>query len=175
MSEFEVAVKAAQETEILQKARRDFDALKKDEEKYLTEREEKANTLLAGLTKKAESARELLGKLADKAKRQVGELGKRMTVFITKLTSLTDRTGAVLKEADRIKERAEETLEIYQGLIEKVNEKITALSEQEKTLRKRETQVEKRGKEAEAKLQEAKDLAYWHKTGKRYVENNHVE
>lgn len=152
----------------LQNARRDFDALKRDEEKYLKDRESKVQTLLADLMRRGDSAFKVLTDITDHIGKEMREHTARFADFAKGLVSLLNRAENIMDSANRIEERAKDTLAIYQKMNADLVEKTSQLSELEKQIKSREREVERRDKVAEAKLSEAKELAYWHKSGKRY-------
>lgn len=165
---FDIAQQEMEAAKRLQESRRALDTLKREEDQYLKDRESKAQSMLAGLFKKAEAAEKILTELTQHIGKQAKLHAERFREFASRLVSLLDRAGKIMDQANAIQARAEETLEIYKKMNADLSAKSAELSALEKQVKSREREVERRGKEADDKLRKAEELAYWHKTGKRY-------
>jgi chromosome segregation ATPase len=161
--------KAAKETMKLQEARREFEALKGEEKKYLEDREIRAGEKLAGVNQEIETATGLLGNVTDKVTRSIAEYKKRFAYFISHLDFLFKRSDSIVDSAKALKDKAENLYNFIQGKYTHLQEFEKTLGEWDRNLVVRETEVNKLNKEADEKLAEAEKLADWANSGKKYV------
>lgn len=159
--EYDVAKKASDETMKLQKARRDFAQLQKDEEKYLNEREAKAESLLAGINRKIDSSASLLGSTTEKIGRAIADYKARFTSFVNKLALLLKRSDDIIDSADALKVKAENLLKLIEEKYKDLQKFDEKLGSWDRDLASREERVKKLNKEADEKLEEATQLADW--------------
>lgn len=158
----------SKETEQLMKVRRDFADLKKDEEKYLHDREVKAQALLKDIHKQIGDAEKMLGSVQDKILQRLKDFGENVDTLLRGLSSMLDRTEATVEKSDGIIKKSEKASDILKGAFEHVTKLTGKMSEFEKDLKEKEVKINKKNKDADKKLEEAENLAYWHKEGKTY-------
>lgn len=164
-----ITEKLNRESTELMKVRRDFADLKKDEEKYLQDREVKAQALLTRIYKEIESAEATLGSVQDKTLRVLKGLGEKVDSLMEGLDSMLDRSGKTLEKSHGIIKKNEKTTEILRDAFNHVVEMTNKASLFERQLKIKEQDADRKDKKADEKLAEAKQLADWHKKGKRYV------
>lgn len=162
----EVAQKAAQEGEKLMKARADFALLKKEEEQYLKDREVKAQDLLKKVHTQTASAEKVLDSVRDKIINKLQSIRGKVDELIGGLVSILDRARKISETAESIKEKNEEVGKKLDEAYEFLQDKIGEVSEFEKDLKKQQKEVEETDRKATEKLRKAKDIAFWHKSGK---------
>ena len=166
-----VAEKLTNETKQLMKVRGDFVALKKEEEQYLKDRELKAQSHLQNIHRQITSAEKVLEGVRNKIINKIKDLGGKVSELVEGLYSMLDRAEKIYEQSEDIKKNTDKTGKHLDDAYDSVLEKIKEVSEFETVLKKREKEVEVRDEKATEKLEKAKNLAYWHKTGKRYKED----
>jgi len=172
---YDTAKKATEENEKLQKARRDLDLLKKEEDKFLEDRQEKAQALLVNIDKQIESAEKVFDSVVSKITNQIKDYKERFEKFTKGLNSTVDRADKMM---DSIVLVGEKTKKVEKFIGEKYIElqgfeKVLGLKD--KDITQREVRVEKMMKKADYKLKEAYTLVDWAKKGKRYTINKNVK
>ena len=172
---YDTAKKASEETEKLMKARRDLDLLKKEEDKFLEDRQEKAQALLAGIDKQIDSARTIFDSVIDKIGIQLKDYKERFNKFAKGLDSTVDRAGKMMDSIVLIEEKTKKIEKFIGEKYTELQEFEKALGLKEKDITKREIKVEKLMKKADYKLKEAYTLADWAKKGKRYTIKNNAK
>ena len=159
--EYDVAKKASEETMKLQKARRDFAQLQKDEEKYLNEREVLANSRLSGIQKKIDSSTSLLGSITDKVGTAISDYKARFNAFVNKLALLLKRSDDIMNSAEALNSRADKLLTFINKKYGELQSFEERLGSWDTDLKAREVRVKKLTKEADEKLAEALEMADW--------------
>ena len=167
--EYDVAQQAANETMRLQKTRRDFAQLQKDEEKYLAEREVRAIEKLAGIQKQIDSSASFLGSVTDKIGKAISEYKIRFETFVNKFVLLLKRSDDIIKSVALLKLKSDKLKEFLDKKYSELQGFEGRLSDWEKELLSREESAKQLNKEADEKLAEALELADWVHSGKRYT------
>lgn len=167
-SDFDLAQAEAQAVSRLQTARRDFDVVKREEEKYLKDRESKAQALVARIVSRGESAQTFLEAVISKIAKRTTEYKAKCAEFTRGLFSALNRVDKILDITNRIMDKGQQTLDVCGSTLEAVDAHITKLLTLEKEIEKREREVMRREKEADRKLKKAVDIADWVRSGKRY-------
>ena len=93
---YNVSSIAVKETEKLQKARRDLDLLRKEEDKFLEDRQEKAQALLVNTDKQINSAQTVFNSVIDKISNQIKDYKDRFEKFTNGLNSTVDRADKMM-------------------------------------------------------------------------------
>ena len=171
MLSHEVAKKAAQEGNKLMKARADFKLLQQEEEKYLKDREVKAQSLLQTVHKQIQSAEKVLDAIRDKTINKITAIRGKVDELIEGLVSILDRAEKIFETAEAIKEKNEN---VEQQLDETYNlhvDKIKEVGEFEKELKQREKEVELKDERVSAKLTKIRDIRFWHKHGGKITDD----
>ena len=166
---YDIQKKATDATMKLQDARRDLKKVKDEEEKYLVDREAKAQVRLSTTHKQIDGATTTLESIAEAIANKAKEYRDKFQTFISGLVSMLDRADKIIESATNLQNTAEKTLEKIEEARGHLEKMIIDVSDTEKALKKREEVVEKRSKEADQKLKEAKTLADWANSGKRYI------
>lgn len=161
MGDYDTAEKAAKETLKLQETRRDFEKLRKEEESYLQEREEKERDRLAGIRRSISTATKLFEKVGEKAASAVRRYREAFTALTERIDGLLDDTETIVASANTAKEKLEKGIEAVEEQRIHVVALTKEVSAREKTVKKDEQKVAKLNKDADAKLQEARQLADW--------------
>lgn len=169
MDDFGVAKKASDENEKLQKARRDFEQLKIDEENYLNEREEKEKIRLSGIRKQIESASSLLSSVVDRVTSSTKKYTRLFSTFQVKIRKSLERADEIIDSAVTLKDNADKMLKFINKKYEELQEMSQELGDLDKDLARREEKLKKEKKKVDEKHEEALQLADWAKSGKTYV------
>ena len=166
---YDLAEKATKENEKLQKARRNLDLLKKEEDKFLEDRQEKAQALLVNVDKQITSAQKIFDSIIDKIGIQIKDYKERFEKFTNGLNSTVDRADKMMdsivligKKTEKVEKFIGEKYVELQGF-----EKVLGLKD--KDITQREIKVVKMMEKVDYKLKEAYNLADWAKKGKRYT------
>jgi chromosome segregation ATPase len=168
-TEYSIAQQEAQATAKLNTAQNDFKKLQEDEEKYLTEREARAEAKLEVQEKAIGNAERILDTVIKEIKEKWEQCFEKLKGLAEKMNSLADRIDNITESADNLKETSEKLLKEANKRIAEVDKATTRMSQWEKDLKGREDEVTEKHTDAKKKLKEAEDLAYWHTEGKRYT------
>lgn len=167
--EYDEANNSVQEANRLQKARRDFAQLQKNEEKYLKEREARAIERLAGIQRQIDSSASFLGSVVDVIKKAAGEYEEKFNRFVNRFVLLLKRSDDIIKSIVLIQSKTDKLKQFMDRKYSELQGFEDRLSKWEHELVGREEAVKQLHKEADEKLQEAEQLADWANSGKRYT------
>lgn len=159
------ATKEAEASKRVNDARNQLNILRENKEKFLEERETEANEHLQEVNDATETANGFIGKVTKEIEVLGDTLNAKYTTFLDALASLLDLAKGIAEKTDdtnraltKAKEHLERRCETLDILIQEANDFA-------KDLKTRDKEVELKLKKADAKLQKAKDIAYWHKNG----------
>ncbi len=168
MENYDVQNQAVKETKKLQVARRGLTKLQEDEDKFLANREKKAQARLETVHTHIEGANSLLASITKKIVKKINDYRERFETFASGLSSALAKTDEILDRADDLQATSQKLFDVITGKYEELQEMEGELGKFDKELVKREKEVEEKNKKADKKLEEAENLAYWHKSGQRY-------
>lgn len=170
--EYDIAKKATLETEKLMTARRGLAQLQKDEEKYLADRELRAQQLLADVHGKIGAAGKIYEKVIEKILAALGRAGKIASDAEREAGKLVKTAQGILASAQSFEERMEKGMHEATRRMEMADKQTRKNSAKEKELKAEKEKVDKKSANADRKLAKARDLAFWHKEpGKVYQDD----
>ena len=171
MQEQDIQSKAVQETERLQEARRKYADLKKEEEKYLADREARAEKRISNIIKETNGAISLFESVVETIEKSQKNLSNLFKKADSLFSSLFDKAQSYVERSQNLHARCEKILQTLVQVQKTLEKTIEKNSRWQKELKEKEQEIVKREKEAEKQMQEAMRIADWAKTGKRYTIN----
>ncbi len=161
--DYNEAKKGIEDTEKVQKARRDFDELKKDEEKYFIDREERFLKRIDGLSRRANECEKDFDNIDSLFAKRISDFKNIFEKFEKQIDFVSDQASSLINKADTLRDKYERFITEIETKMGLIDEAIIKNSEWEKNLKIKEEMVDKKLSEAGRKLAKAERLAYWHK------------
>lgn len=169
MNDFEIEKQLVEVTHKVATKRSELKQLQEDEENYLKEREERATQALATLQLRIKSARSLLDETLDQIQKNTVLIRDLSSSFGKRIDNEVEKLDSIVTSLLHTQESLEKQKSIITTTFESAKSRVDSLSTYEKELKKREQDVQKKYDDATTKLQEAQELAYWHRNGEEYV------
>jgi len=149
--------------ENLTKERRNLEEIRKEKEKFITEREIEVKNKLFEIENKIVKSQSELKDLEVKSIEVVEDIKVFMEIATNGIIGLINKAEDMISSSENLKNQSELIVSHLNKTKEDLESKVLKNSELEKNIKKREKEVEIKNKKAEDKLEEAKNLTFWHK------------
>ena len=164
--EYEVAQKLAEEAEKLNKARADFEELKRNEGKYIAEREAKVLIKISDAIKQAEKANELLTKIVQTSAKALTNWRERESKLDIEWDKLIASASELMASQGSFRAKAEGFLDEVRRRMDQADKRTIENSKVEDRLKQETARIKAKDREADEKLEEARELVDWHNSKK---------